>query len=264
MDATRNSYFPSPFRVDLWLVLISIASQTYGGRQIHILSRNERRKWLQLRCVDDRSRFLVSHVVLRIALSHAVGGRVAPGCWRFTERANTKPAIEPAADLPRLEFNLSHAGRLCSVAVSRSCKLGVDVEREINANECNFTSVALTDGERRWLDQQPERLRAGLLLRFWTLKEAYAKLQGVGLALPFDRVGIEFDSLQLEQAHRTQICTQRLCIINRSFLYAGDGYQLSLAVKIPRRGQVDLHTHCLDSTLKERKNSRLTQGGLRV
>lgn len=68
-----------------------------------------------------------------------------------------KPALDPAAGLPDLRFNLSHSGDRALIAIAEGVELGVDLER-------------IT----------PKRDRG--YLEDWTRREAYAKGAGSGLA----------------------------------------------------------------------------------
>lgn len=82
------------------------------------------------------------------------------------------------AHVPDVHFNLSHAGVICTCAVSDD-PVGVDVEtcREVIdgvARRC-FQECELT-----WLYAQPDVDEA--FTRLWTRKESYLKLLGTGFA----------------------------------------------------------------------------------
>ncbi|MBO7663211.1 MAG: 4'-phosphopantetheinyl transferase superfamily protein [Clostridia bacterium] len=76
------------------------------------------------------------------------------------------------------EFNLSHSGEWCLLAVSGDGPVGVDLEKPEEANLSVARSV-YTDAELRWMEEAPlERFH-----RLWTWKESVMKAPGLGLAL---------------------------------------------------------------------------------
>ena len=86
--------------------------------------------------------------------------------------ANNKPEY---AD-KNIHFNLSHTGDYVVCAISENA-VGVDIEH----TRKNYLKVArrfFTDNECRWIGEDENRF-----LRIWTLKEAYSKYTGQGIAL---------------------------------------------------------------------------------
>ncbi|MDR1533940.1 MAG: 4'-phosphopantetheinyl transferase superfamily protein, partial [Planctomycetota bacterium] len=144
----------------------------------------------------DRLNYGLSRALVRYALSLWWRGRhgggdweVKPAAWRFAADARGRPeAILPAelaargAAPPR--FSLSHTAAATAVAVAGTGKVGVDLEsrrRQVDGLSlarrflagCEFRDVAgrSRPGERR-----------DRFLLYWTLKEAYLKALGLGLA----------------------------------------------------------------------------------
>jgi phosphopantetheinyl transferase len=130
-------------------------------------------------------------VLLRTALSRACGGSIAETSWRFGTLPGGKPVT--AAGLPRLHFSVSHTDEIAVVAVSPDRELGVDAELLDQAIGEDVIAAFLSADEQRAIGGEPA-LRATRFVRLWTLKEAYTKLLGDGLAADLSR--IDFDPVE--------------------------------------------------------------------
>ena len=109
-----------------------------------------------------------------MALTKASQGQVAATEWRFEESALGKPYI--AADLPQIQFSISHNDVASVVAISRTAVVGVDIEhldQEINGSLIDFFC---SGHERIQLRRMSKAERSLAFLKLWTLKEAYSKI----------------------------------------------------------------------------------------
>ncbi|MET9107242.1 4'-phosphopantetheinyl transferase family protein [Streptomyces zhihengii] len=139
----------------------------------------------------DRRQYLVAHALVRRVLALESGLPEAEAVILRSPRG--RPFLRPPVHgLPRggpeLDFNLSHAGGYNLLGVVRRHRIGVDVER-VDRGEQGLEAIIDTFAreERDWVTRAaPGRLRDCRTLRLWTLKEAYSKARGLGLALPFD------------------------------------------------------------------------------
>lgn len=100
----------------------------------------------------------------------------------FTYGEHGKPRIEAGVDL---EFNLSHAGELALLAVTRGRRVGVDIERwdrpvDHLAVARRFFSAAEQEAILA-VAQEPAELCAAFFA-CWSRKEAYLKATGEGLS----------------------------------------------------------------------------------
>lgn len=184
-------------RLDLWYVYAEAATK---ARMLDVY-----RQWLppdevtraeRFRVEKDRTLALVSRALVRTALSHYSGGD--PLAWRFRLNPYGKPSIaEPVANrmgaekitVP-LRFNVSHTKGMavCAVVAAEGLEtddVGVDVEdlrrRRVKRELARrfFASAEVEALEKLSEDRWPEAF-----LEFWTLKEAYIKARGMGLAIP--------------------------------------------------------------------------------
>ncbi|WP_191971777.1 4'-phosphopantetheinyl transferase family protein [Streptomyces luteolifulvus] len=131
-----------------------------------------------------RARLLGSRLLLRHAVAVVAGtdpGRVAVGRDGYGRPVLHRPA--------GLDVGISHTAGMLVVGVARGRRIGVDVE----AADRSLLAPGLAEkfchpdelAELRGLPLAERNLR---LVRLWTLKEAYSKALGLGLALDFSRL----------------------------------------------------------------------------
>jgi phosphopantetheinyl transferase len=190
--ATQNdpqaSHFEAPCRmavpasvadhVTLWR--LSRPGDYFRPGEVNALTKED---WAEIGAVRDgstRRRSLGMRLFLREALSAAVDGAVDPGQWRFVRSVYGKPLI--ADGLPQIDFSISHSESQSLLAISRTAKIGVDVEAEAVSGWQEIAAELFSRHERATLDRAPPADRPQTFLSLWTVKEAYSKLLGVGLA----------------------------------------------------------------------------------
>lgn len=123
---------------------------------------------------------LAGRLILRHLLSRYAGS--PPSQWRFERTPHGRPMVVTPTLEPPLFFSVSHTNGLVAVALARFSELGVDVEREDRSLRVDgLARRHCSPGERRDLDGLEPGGRSARLLRFWTLKEAFAKARGSGL-----------------------------------------------------------------------------------
>ena len=76
--------------------------------------------------------------------------------------------------------SISHTGATAAAAVSR-VRIGIDLEPAGRQN-LRVARRMFTENEQRWLSQQLQEGAQDAFARLWTLREAYAKWTGLGLA----------------------------------------------------------------------------------
>jgi 4'-phosphopantetheinyl transferase len=156
---------------------------------LRLLSEDERARWRAFKFERHRREYLATHALARTALSHHAA--LPREALRFRLNAHGKPFVEPECGL---RFNLSNSPGLVVCLIGKDVAVGVDVEPQTRAKSIAevgprmFSPRELAQLERLHDDQRP-----GRLLPLWTVKEAYSKARGMGLALPLDRVSILLD-----------------------------------------------------------------------
>lgn len=135
----------------------------------------------------DRTRFLLSHGLLRALAAHYVDRPAA--ALAFDTGEFGKPELA-GLDKGRLAFNLSHSGDLILLAFARSCRLGVDVERWSprlgDAERARIASSVFSAGEQAAIARLPLEARPAAFYAVWTRKEACLKATGAGLSRGLD------------------------------------------------------------------------------
>lgn len=173
------------------------------------LCQEERARAERLRQPQDRARWTAARAALRQILTRYVGE--APWVLRLETTAEGKPFLP---DAPELRFNLAHAAGCAVLAIARS-EVGVDLEPcdAAPVGERLRGVIAATCGgrEQASLDALPAAERPAAFLQGWTLKEAY--LKGIGVGLARDSRTVDLTLLDERRATVTGDPTWRLTLI---------------------------------------------------
>lgn len=148
-----------------------------------LMTEDERARCQRLVRGEDRRSFAITRALVRRSLSRY--GPTAPADWRFITNQHQCPFVEPSqAGTPALQFNLSHTRGLVALAVTRGARVGVDVERVSRVVDLAVADRHFAPAEAHELRGLPPAEQPVAFFEYWTLKEAYIKARGMGLALP--------------------------------------------------------------------------------
>lgn len=154
--------------------------------------------WTALNRIQDptsRRSSIAARILLRIGLSRAANHTTAASDWRFDTGPHHKPTV--AAGLPAINFSVSHVDQLVVVAVSRSLDVGIDVECiDQHVSKKVIAGFSHLD-EQHSVGGLPHPQEIREFIRLWTLKEAYAKMTGLGHALDFKMLKFTLDPVDL-------------------------------------------------------------------
>jgi 4'-phosphopantetheinyl transferase len=159
-----------------------------------LLDGGERERHARFRFDRDAKLFLISHALMRTALSDFANADIDPASWRFETNSYGKPEIAPHNGAPGMRFSLSHTHGFAVCAVTASEDIGVDAEA-INRN----TDVAalapriLSPAEQIRFQLAAPDTRRSHFLSLWTLKEAFVKARGLGLNLPVEQLSFSMN-----------------------------------------------------------------------
>ena len=156
-----------------------------------LLTPDERERHARFRVEAPALAFATGRALARRALSlHA---EADPVDWRLEPDEHGRPRIVGPDGGPDLDFNLSHNDHLVACLVTGGITCGVDVEspaRRVNPlriAEHSFCEDELRDLKKRAGDDRQRRF-----FTYWTLKEAYLKARGRGIAMRMDSALFRF------------------------------------------------------------------------
>jgi 4'-phosphopantetheinyl transferase len=181
--------------VHVWLLAApEDADDARTERALALLDPGERARAGRLRDRHDARRYVFAHALARTTLTWYAPD-VPPARWRFGVGEHGRPEIADGAS--PLRFNLSHTAGLVACAVARGRDVGVDVEhlfppRWSDETCLEIAAAEFAPAEAAALAAAPPAERRARFFELWTLKEAYVKARGLGLALPLR--GFSFDS----------------------------------------------------------------------
>jgi 4'-phosphopantetheinyl transferase len=172
--------------VDLWVADASALDPGLLARLATLLTAEETARGARFVRAADRAAFILTRALIRTRLS--LYGPTAPADWRFVSNAHQCPFVAAdQAGVPWLSFNVSHTEGLVALAVTRGHRVGVDVESVARTVLEAVPERHFAPDEVRDLRARPAADQPRLFFDYWTLKEAYIKARGMGLALPLDQ-----------------------------------------------------------------------------
>lgn len=122
----------------------------------------------------------------------------------FTENRAGKPSLAPGITDQPIRFNLSHTGDLAVCAVTLAHEIGVDIEHLERPVNLSIADRFFSHQEAEAISRADASLKQPLFFRFWTLKEAYAKATGRGLAIGLDQFSFVLDRPEIQvRFHRS-------------------------------------------------------------
>lgn len=200
------------------------------------LTETELKRFQRYQFDKHRKQLLLGRVLMRVALS-SYDGSIAPAAWEFTQNQYGKPAISEAQSSAALYFNLSHSAERIVLAVSRFPNIGIDIECARKPRRIEAIAQRYFSGqEAAEMLSLPEDQQQSRFYDLWTLKEAYIKACGMGLAIPLqhfsygfpgdDGLTVEFDVQRNDDEGAWRLWQ----------LSAGSDFKLAVAAKAGEKG----------------------------
>ena len=222
--------------VDIWLAFDAhFQTPEVQAHFAALLPPQDVGRMQRLYAESGRRQFALTRAMQRHVLS-AYAANVQPGQWQFQSSAEGRPSLAPPFDRTGLHFNIAHTEGVVAMAVCQHPRVGVDIEKIGRASlavaERYFSAAEAAELRALPSDAQPRRF-----MRLWTLKEAYLKAIGTGLAGGLGRMSFLFEtaeSFHFERADDAEAARWQF-----QQLEIGAEHVLALAV-LPRGGDAPL------------------------
>ena len=214
-----------PNQVDVWRIRLDLPPASVE-RLESTLSADETQRAARFRFPKGRKDYTVAHGSLRDILSRYL--QCEPRQLSFSIDEYGKPRLESHP----LEFNISHSGDFALIAVTRECKVGVDVE--LHRQDLEHEKIVhrfFSSNEIAELMALPAEQRITGFFNCWSRKEAYIKAQGLGLSLPLDSFDVSLTPNEPVILRATRPDTQEAARWSLISLDVGSGYSAAVIVE---------------------------------
>lgn len=181
-----------PPQLDIWLTRLGPSCLDLSGEaaQANFLSDQELAHAQKFSHAAARERYLQVRTEVRRCLALYTG--LQPQELVFGREAGGKPVL---INTPQpLSFNLSHSGDYLALAVSAAQAVGIDLEH--TSERQSWRAIAeryFHPEEVTQLRARPEAEQRLCFYHWWTLKEAFFKARGTGIATGLDKAVFSFN-----------------------------------------------------------------------
>jgi len=208
----------------VWFV--DLSNESTVNQCFKLLSSDEKERADRFRFEKDRQHFIIARGALRQVLSLYLSEK--PNTLQFEYGEKGKPFLPKNP----LQFNLSHAGEIALIALTKNHIIGIDVE-VINP-KVEVEQVAqhfFAKGEINRLMSLPKTQRHEAFFNCWTRKEAFIKATGDGLSFPLDQFEVTLKPNEKAELLVTYFDENEYEKWSLFDLKIQEGYKAALAVK---------------------------------
>lgn len=190
-------YQLEPGVIDIYYIKIDELSYLFQAEMLMLLNGEEYRTYSFYRFTEKKVEYLVGRYLLKTLLAYYL--EKAPEDILITRGKYGKPylSVEKTALPFEIKFNLSHSNGMVVCALTPGRDLGVDVE-QIDGDILEIAERYFSLNELRYISTKvlvADKNEAAY--KIWTMKEAFLKLIGLGLAVPLD----SFDVLNMGEIY---------------------------------------------------------------
>lgn len=164
----------------LWLQPLDRVWTAVAPLGLDWLSGDEHARLAGIGSERSRQRFLAGHWLAREAIAGHAGGQARD--WWLVNPGGGKPVAVHRDGRAGPAFSLSHSGHWLGCAVGPE-PMGLDLEQPTRTRDVlALARLACSEAERAMLEALDDAPRTECFYRLWTLKEAWAKRDGRGIA----------------------------------------------------------------------------------
>ena len=219
---------PTEREVHIWRASLGLSLESLQDLRAH-LDKSELERASAFQDEKFRHRFIASRGILRSLLGAYL--MCSPRDLRFDYGPRGKPFLSADRSHSGLHFNLTHSGDQALYAFALGREVGVDLEKVDPKRDMDGISRRyFSPGERRVLTAAEPDHRLNLFFQCWTLKEAYLKGHGDGLAASPSQFEVAFGPGADPALRSVAWDPQEPGRWTLSHLEAEAGYKASLAV----------------------------------
>jgi 4'-phosphopantetheinyl transferase len=208
-----------------------------------LLSRAEIERRDRLLRPHDRRDYTAAHGLLRVTLAAILDK--APEELTFASAKNGKPFLVPANGEAPPSFSLAHSRGLVACAIVPEGSVGIDVEPvDDSVDTAGIATRYFSADESAALQRYPAHERASRFCELWTLKEAFLKAVGTGLASRLDCVSFHVDGSHVRMTQHPPLTKARWAFV---LMNVCETHKLAVAIDDTDRRprvrvmKVDLH-----------------------
>jgi 4'-phosphopantetheinyl transferase len=225
----KNSITLEPHAVHLWGIELEGSPQCIE-RCLGWLDETERQRAARFVREQDRQHYVLAHGGLRGILSRYL--EVSPCEVSLGRTEAGKPFVtRDARKHSAMTFNLSHAHNRALIAVSKAQEVGVDLEWvRSKVDVLNLSERYFAPSEHAVIMQTTGAQRTIIFFRYWVVKEAVLKAQGIGLrGLSDCEVILDQDEdMKDVRIHLGSQFTEPICV---RLLSCGEGWEAAVAAQ---------------------------------
>jgi len=166
----------------LWLLDFAQLDQCDVNFYQSLLSRDELDRAQGYR--RGQREFIACRAFIRLCLARYTGEN--PRALQFDKNSSGKPHLTGAQ--AHWQFNLSHTSQTAALAILQDAPVGVDIEQPRQRNFLGIAAEYFHPEEFTYLQSLPELQLPEEFFKLWTLKEAFFKALGSGIATGLHRV----------------------------------------------------------------------------
>ena len=226
--------FPKLQKNEVHVWRISLVSEQYDLAVLQrYLSTSELKKAERFHFHDDQKGYIIGRSILRLLLSQYL--QILPAELELRQGEYGKPFLAPGCNEAVFDFNLSHSEGVMLCVISRHRQVGIDIEYiTADIDELELADRFFTPQEAALLKTLPAADRLEAFYTLWTVKEAYLKAIGMGVANGLESFDVPYSVMESLVLERNEKRAGRWRQWHLRILHTAPGYIAAIAAEGPQ------------------------------